>query len=79
VRNLVTLGALVVWAVVGLSAYWILGLSRELSVLLGAILIVSGPTVVQPLLLYVRPTRRIFNILKWEGIVIDRSALHWRC
>jgi NhaP-type Na+/H+ or K+/H+ antiporter len=71
VRNLVTLGALVVWAVVGLSAYWILGLSRELSVLLGAILIVSGPTVVQPLLLYVRPTRRIFNILKWEGIVID--------
>ncbi len=71
VRNLVTLGALVVWAVTALFAYLLLDLSPRLSVLLGAIMIVSGPTVVQPLLLHVRPTRRVFNILKWEGIVID--------
>ncbi len=71
VRNLVTIGALIVWAVVGVAARYLLGLSVEMAVLLGAVLIVSGPTVVLPLLLYVRPSRRLFTILKWEGIVID--------
>jgi len=42
-----------------------------MSILLGAVLVVSGPTVIMPLLRHIRPTGRIGAILKWEGIVID--------
>src|SRR5690606_22727636 len=59
------------WVIVGLGAYYIVGLSGELSVLLGAIFIVTGPTVVIPLLKHVRPVARVGSILKWEGILID--------
>lgn len=71
VRNLVTIGALIVWVIISVAAYTIIGLELSLAILLGAILIVSGPTVVLPLLLHVRPTRRLSAILKWEGIIID--------
>ena len=39
--------------------------------MLGAILVVSGPTVVGPLLAFVRPTDRLQRILSWEGSLID--------
>lgn len=71
VFRLITVGALVTWVVVGLGAYIIAGLSGELSVLLGAIFIVTGPTVVIPLLKHVRPAEPAGSILKWEGILID--------
>ena len=70
VFRLITIGALVTWVIVGLGAYYIVGLSGELSVLLGAIFIVTGPTVVIPLLKHVRPVARVGSILKWEGILI---------
>jgi len=71
VRNLVTIGALATWMVVAAAAYWIVGLDLVLSVLLGAILVVTGPTVVLPLLRHIRPSGAAGAILKWEGIVID--------
>ncbi|MEL7674240.1 MAG: cation:proton antiporter [Chloroflexota bacterium] len=71
VFRLITAGALATWIVVGLGAYYIAGLSGELSVLLGAIFIVTGPTVVIPLLKHVRPAEPVGSILKWEGILID--------
>lgn len=71
VWNLVTVGALVVWVVLAAAAYYLLQLSLPLAILLGATLIVSGPTVVLPLLIHVRPIHRLRSILKWEGIVID--------
>lgn len=69
--RLITIGAIVTWVVTTLAAHFILGLNYEISILLGAILIVSGPTVVIPLLLHIRPARRVSNLLKWEGILID--------
>ncbi len=68
---LVTVGAGVTWAATAATAYWCLRLPLNLSVLLGAILVVTGPTVIVPLLRHVRPTRRIGSVMKWEGIVID--------
>jgi NhaP-type Na+/H+ or K+/H+ antiporter len=68
---LVTVGAAVSWITAAASAYWILKLPLNLAVLLGAILVVTGPTVIVPLLRHVRPTRRIGSVMKWEGIVID--------
>ena len=71
VRNLMTIGILVTWLTGTIAAYFILGLSIELAVLLGAILVLTGPTVIVPLLRYLRPRGQVGSILKWEGIVID--------
>ncbi len=71
VRSLVTSGALVTWIVAGYAAYLIFDLPPAVATLTGAILIVTGPTVVGPLLQHIRPSGRVGGILKWEGIAID--------
>ena len=75
VRNavlcLVTIGALVTWVIASLAAWLILDLPGGVAALLGAILVVTGPTVIGPLLRFVRPTGSVGKVLKWEGIVID--------
>jgi NhaP-type Na+/H+ or K+/H+ antiporter len=38
---------------------------------IGAVLVVSGPTVVLPLLQFVRPTRKVRSLLTWEGVLVD--------
>ncbi|MEZ4618969.1 MAG: cation:proton antiporter [Caldilineaceae bacterium] len=43
----------------------------DLALLFGALIIVTGPTVIAPLLRNVRPTEKISSILRWEGIIID--------
>ena len=71
IRRLVTLGALVSWAVAALAAYWFIGLDWQLAALFGALVVVTGPTVIVPLLRSVRPRAPIATILRWEGIIID--------
>lgn len=71
VRRFVTSGVLITWAVAGCAAAWLTDMSWGLATLFGAIMVVTGPTVIVPMLRTVRPTARIANILRWEGIVID--------
>ena len=71
VRNLIIIAIPVTWILITLGAYFILNLEFSLSLLLGAILVVTGPTVILPLLRLIRPTQNINSILKWEGIVND--------
>lgn len=71
VRNLVIVGTFVTWIAIAFGAHYFLGLQYKLAILLGAILVVTGPTVVLPLLKYVKPKKHIASILRWEGIVID--------
>jgi len=71
VFRVVTIGACVAWIGGSAAAILILGWSPSMAALLGAILIVTGPTVVTPLLRLVRPPRKMASIVKWEGIVID--------
>lgn len=71
VRRFVTSGALVTWGITLLAAHYLVGLSWEMATLFGAIMVVTGPTVIMPLLRTVRPTAKVANILRWEGIVID--------
>jgi len=71
IRNLVTVGVLVSWVLTSLASYVIFGLGLQISVLLGAVLVVTGPTVIIPLLRHVRPSGRVGSIIKWEGIIID--------
>ncbi len=71
VRNLLTIGVLVTLIGGTLAAHFILGLNFNISLLFGALVIVSGPTVVTPILKNVKPNPKINTILKWEGILID--------
>lgn len=71
VRNLIIIAIPVTWVLITASAYFILRLEFSHAVLLGAILVVTGPTVILPLLRQIRPKSNINSILKWEGIVND--------
>ncbi|MET7739434.1 cation:proton antiporter [Streptomyces sp. NPDC005385] len=71
VVRLIWLGALITWAGAAVLAVPLLGMSKSAAVMLGVILVVSGPTVVGPLLNFVRPTERLQRILIWEGSLID--------
>ena len=71
VRNLCSIGMITTCLVISLSAYWILELNWRVAAVLGAVLVVTGPTVIAPLLNSMRPNQDIDRILRWEGIVID--------
>lgn len=68
---LVTIGVMVTWLLGAVAARFFLDLPQDVSVLLGAILVVSGPTVIGPILTSVRPSKSVSSLLKWESIVID--------
>ena len=72
VGRLVGVGVLVTFAGVAV-AVWLLvgGVSTQAALVLGAILVVSGPTVVLPLLAYARPAARIRSLVTWEGVLVD--------
>lgn len=71
VIRLIWIGVLITWVLGTLLAMPLLGMDRRAAVMLGAILVVSGPTVVGPLLSFVRPKERPQHILVWEGSLID--------
>jgi NhaP-type Na+/H+ or K+/H+ antiporter len=71
VAMLITLGALATWGVLTAAAVLLLGFDLRVALLLGAILVVTGPTVTTPLLQFVRPIGPAGPILKWEGLLID--------
>ena len=70
-QRLMTLGLFTSWLIGSAAAYYILGLEKPVAMLLGAILAVTGPTVIIPLLRHVRTTERVASVLRWEGILID--------
>lgn len=71
VQRLVTFGALACWIVTAVATRMIFDVSWGVAILFGAITVVTGPTVIVPMLRTVRPTANISKILRWEGIVID--------
>src|SRR5919109_4679735 len=71
VERLVVVGPLLTGVGVAVAVKLVFGLEWGVSAVLGAILVVSGPTVVLPLLAFVRPTDRVRSVLKWEGVLID--------
>ncbi|MEE4247764.1 MAG: sodium:proton antiporter, partial [Kangiellaceae bacterium] len=71
VFRLVTFGALVTWGVVAAFTHFVLGFTWQYATLFGALVVVTGPTVIVPMLRTIRPNAQITNILRWEGILID--------
>lgn len=70
VVRLCTLTVLLAWGLITAAA-WVVGVDWRLALLVGAILVVTGPTVINPILRQLRPTRRVASLLRWEGIVVD--------
>lgn len=71
VSRLTILGPPFTWLFGTLAAYYILGIGWPVASVLGAILVVTGPTVITPLLRQARLNKESASLLKWEGIVND--------
>jgi NhaP-type Na+/H+ or K+/H+ antiporter len=71
IGRLLTVGVMITWILSTAFAVLLLDLDLGLAALLGAILVVTGPTVIVPLLRHIRPTARVGAAVKWEGIVND--------
>lgn len=71
VLGLVTWGAVLNWLLIAAGTWYFTSFNGQLSLLFGALVVVTGPTVIMPLLRTVKPTLGVANILRWEGILID--------
>lgn len=71
IYKLITLGAFVTLITGGIAAHYIIGLNWPLSLLFSSLIIVTGPTVITPILRNLPLKKDISTILKWEGILID--------
>ncbi|MCB9906844.1 MAG: cation:proton antiporter [Planctomycetes bacterium] len=71
VLRLCTLGVLATWALAAGLLHFLVLFSWPLALLFGAVLTVTGPTVIGPLLRHVRPHGRVGPVANWEGIVAD--------
>lgn len=71
IRNLLTIGVLVTWVGVSLAVWLLFPVDPAMAVLAGSLVIVTGPTVIQPILKRIRLKWNLHNILHWEGVLID--------
>ena len=71
ITKLITLGSAVTFVGAGIVAHYLLGLSWEISLLFSALIIVTGPTVISPILRNIPLKKDVAAVLKWEGILID--------
>ena len=71
ITKLITLGSVVTFFLAGIFAHYIFDLSWELSLLFSSLIIVTGPTVISPILRNIPLKKDVAAVLKWEGILID--------
>jgi len=71
VRRLCTYAVVIAFVLTTVVARYTLGFHWQVCALVGAILVVTGPTVVGPILRLIKPQRKVASIVKWEGIVVD--------
>ncbi|MDD7914080.1 cation:proton antiporter [Polaribacter ponticola] len=71
ITKLITLGSAITFFGAGIVAHFVFGLGWDLSLLFSGLIIVTGPTVITPILRNIPLKRDISTVLKWEGILID--------
>jgi NhaP-type Na+/H+ or K+/H+ antiporter len=71
VTNLVTWGALLNGVLIAAGSHYLAGLPGDIALLFAALVIVTGPTVINPLLRTMRADNTVSQVLRWEGILID--------
>ena len=71
IQRLLSAGVLITWFGSALSAYLFFDTSASFALLMGSLVIVTGPTVIVPLLRRIRLSKRVASILHWEAVLID--------
>ena len=71
IMRIITLGSLVTFFGGAVGVYYILGLTWKISFLFSGLIIVTGPTVIAPILRNLSLKKNVATVLKWEGILID--------
>ena len=71
ITKLISIGSIVTFFGAGIAAHYIFGLSWEISFLFSGLIIVTGPTVITPILRNIPLKKDVSAVLKWEGILID--------
>ena len=71
ITKLITLGSVITFFCAGIAAHYIFYLNWELSFLFSSLIIVTGPTVITPILRNIPLKKDVSTVLKWEGILID--------
>ena len=71
IKRLLTVGVLITWLGAALTAFLVFDISPSFAVLMGSLIIVTGPTVIVPLLRRIRVQQKLGSILHWEGVLID--------
>ncbi len=71
ILKMITVGSLITFVGAGLAAHYLMDLNWAVSFLFGALIIVTGPTVIAPILQNIPLNRNVATVLKWEGILID--------
>ncbi len=71
ILKMITVGSLVTFIGAGLASHFIMDLNWAISFLFAGLVIVTGPTVIAPILQNIPLNRNVSTVLKWEGILID--------
>jgi NhaP-type Na+/H+ or K+/H+ antiporter len=71
INRLITWNVVATFSLGAISSYYLVGLSMPVALIFGAIIIVTGPTVIVPLLKQANLSRRPAALLRWEGIIND--------
>lgn len=71
IGKLISVGAAITFIGGGLAAHFIFGLDWRIAFLFSALIIVTGPTVITPILRNIPLKKEVSAVLKWEGILID--------
>jgi len=71
ISKLLSVGVVITWLGTAFSIHLLFEFSLPLSVLAGSLIIVTGPTVITPLLQRIRVKEKLHHILHWEGVLID--------
>ena len=71
VLRLCTIGVAISFFLITVIGIYIFQWNWRVSAILGSILVVTGPTVIAPLIRHIKPSRKVGSIVKWEGIVVD--------
>ena len=71
ILKLITLGSLITFFGAGFATHFIFDISWQISFLFSALIIVTGPTVIAPILRNIPLKKDVSTVLKWEGILID--------
>ncbi|GAA5496862.1 K(+)/H(+) antiporter NhaP2 [Rubritalea halochordaticola] len=71
VIRLCTIGVAVSFLITTAVGVYVFEWNWRIAAILGSILVVTGPTVIAPLIRHIKPSRKMASIVKWEGIVVD--------